>query len=773
MSPHDSVSATGYGGISHVGWERSGRRKPGGGAVLALPAATTLLLWAAQVVVAQEAETPGNSLQEVVVTAQKRTENAQDVGIAVAAYSAADLQAAGITNVTDLARFTPGLGLSGSFAGQNTSISIRGVTQQDFNAISEGPNAVYIDEGYIGINNISAVGLFDIDRVEVLKGPQGTLFGRNATGGVVNILSNDPASTVGGYAQYTYGSYNTNRFEAALTGPLGSDAVTGRLAVLYDHNGAYVTNLAPTGGDLGGTTDWGLRGKIDLKAAAGLDILLTGFITRWTSSWGPYFSLPEQPVYAGTGALTRQVNSVPVANSLLWPTNTSDPNSLTLDAHDAQNHGDFQNMEGGSIRASYDAAGWAFTSVSDYKHFKSRLSLDDTALPLSLFDSEDNSGFQSFSQELRAYRDFHFLRLTSGLYYLHMRVNMEPSDQIFQPALGGPAYYQGFATLNTNAYAGFSQAEWDFAPQWTLIAGLRYTDDEKRYHYVQDLCTSFAPCGNVFYPAQDLSRSDALTTGKAEIEYHLQEGLLLYASYNRGAKSGGFNFPLSSTSPATQPPATLPYKPEHLTAYEAGFKSDWLSHTLQVNGESFYYDYRDFQSFILLPPLTTFLRNNPAITKGGELSINARPFTGLTTSLSVDYVHNRVSQVNIATLSGIPFYYTKEAPFTSPWQATALVRYEWPLFGGAVGVQADAKFTGTYYFSLTNYTSTEQQQFTLYDAEVSWLGKGGHWNVSVSGSNLTDVRYKTVGFDIAALFGEEQVAYGQPRWFRARVGYQF
>ncbi len=773
MSHHDSISANGYGSISHPTRERSGRRKHGGASGLVLPAAGALLLCGARTVVAQEAEVPGNPLQEVVVTAQKRAENAQNVGIAVAAYSAADLQAAGITNVTDLARFTPGLGLSGSFAGQNTSISIRGVTQQDFNAISEGPNAVYIDEGYIGINNISAVGLFDIDRIEVLKGPQGTLFGRNATGGVVNILTNEPSSTAGGYAEYTYGSYNTNRFEAALTGPLGTDRLTGRLAVLYDHNGAYVTNLAPTGGNLGGTTDWGLRGKVDLKATADLDVLLTGFITRWTSSWGPYLSLPEQPVYTGTGALTRQVNSVPVADSLLWPTNTSDPNSLTLNAHDAQNHGDFQNMEGGSIRASYDASGWALTSVSDYKHFKSRLLLDDTALPVSLFDSDDNSEFQSLSQELRAYRDFRFLRLTSGLYYLHMRVNMDPSYQIFQPALGGPAYYQGFAALNTNAYAAFGQAEWDFAPQWTLIGGLRYTDDEKRYHYVQDLCPNFAACGNVFYPVQDLSRSDALMTGKAEIEYHLQKGILLYASYNRGAKSGGFNFPLSSTSPATQPPSTLPYKPERLTAYEAGFKSDWLSHTLQVNGESFYYDYRDFQSFILLPPLTTFLRNNPATTKGGELSINARPFTGLTTSLSVDYVHNRVSQVNIATLSGLPFYYTKEAPFTSPWQATAVVRYEWPLFGGAVGFQADAKFTGTYYFSLTNYTSTEQQQFTLYDANVSWLGKGEHWNVSVSGSNLTDVRYKTVGFDIAALFGEEQVAYGQPRWFRVRVGYQF
>ncbi|HVW70527.1 MAG TPA: TonB-dependent receptor plug domain-containing protein, partial [Steroidobacteraceae bacterium] len=349
---------------------------------IALSAALTLSLVVSEQVFADE-DPSDSQLQEVVVTAQKRSENVQNVGISIAAYSASELKSAGVTGVADLARFTPGLGLSGAFANQNTSISIRGVTQQDFNAISEGPNAVYIDEGYIGINNISAVGLFDLDHVEVLKGPQGTLYGRNATGGVLNILTGNPSPTFGGYAEYTYGSYNTQRFEAAVTGPLIGDRVTGRLAVLYDHNGSYVTNLAPTGSDLGGMTDWGVRSKLDIKLTDDLDVLLTGFMTRWSGSWGAYFSLPYTPVYAGTGALTRQVNSVPAPMSLLWPTNTSNPDSLTLDAHDAQNHGDFQNMEGGNVRATYDVAGWTFSAISDYKHFASRLLLDDTALPVS------------------------------------------------------------------------------------------------------------------------------------------------------------------------------------------------------------------------------------------------------------------------------------------------------------------------------------------------------------------------------------------------------
>jgi iron complex outermembrane receptor protein len=264
-----------------------------------------------------------------------------------------------------------------------------------------------------------------------------------------------------------------------------------------------------------------------------------------------------------------------------------------------------------------------------------------------------------------------------------------------------------------------------------------------------------------------------LSTGKAELEFHARDNVLLYASYNRGAKSGGFNYPLSSTSPTAQSPSTLPYKPEYLTDYEAGFKSEWLDRTLQVNGGAFYYNYKNYQSFILLPPLTAYLRNNPAITRGAELSVIAKPVKGLTASLTGGYLNNQVEKVDIATLSGLPYYYTKEAPFTSPWQGTATVRYEWPLFGGNLALQGDARFIGTYYFSLTNYQDTEQPQLTLYDANISWMSQNGHWTVSLNGSNLTDVRYKTVGFDIAGLFGEEQVAFGQPRWFTGQIGYYF
>ena len=708
-------------------------------------------------------------LSEIIIVAQKRHQNIQDVAIPVVAYTAATLKAAGVTKLTGLARYTPGLGLSGSFAGQDASISIRGVAQQDFNDISEGPNAVYIDGGYVGINNISAVGLFDINHVEVLKGPQGTLYGRNAIGGLINIVTNEPSDRFGGYVDYTYGSYDTNTVQAAVTGPLGSDKVTGRLALLYNHNGPYIRNLAPTGGNLGGESNWGVRAKIDIKPNSRLDVLGTGFFTRWLTSWGPYFSMPERAVYTGSGPLLRQIDSVPATTSFLWPTNTSNPADLTLNAHNAQSHGDYFDMQGGNIRMTYRLARWRFTSISDYKNYSSLMQLDDTAVPVSVFDTYDHADFDQWSEELDSFYHYRNLRLTSGLIYLYMDAKMDPNFQIIEPA----DYFRGTATQWTKSYAAFSQADWTFARKWTLVLGLRYTDDRRYYDYAQNLCPSFAPCGVVFYPAVSLSRNDQMISDTARLEYRPRPGLLLYASYSRGAKAGGFNFPLSTTPPSVQPPASLPYKPEYLTDYTLGMKSQWLNDRLIVNADAFYYHDRDYQSYVLLPPLTTILSNNPARTRGAELSIEAKPTSRLFTRVAVDRVDNTVYRVNIATVSGLPYYYDKEAPFTSPWQATATLRYTWPLFDGALSLQGDAKFIGTYYFSLTNYSATRQPDFTLFDLNASWLSANGKWSVAVRGDNLSDKRYKTVGFDVAVLFGEEQVAYGTPRWISATVSYHF
>ena len=191
-------------------------------------------------------------LEEVVVVAQKREQNLQDVPIAITAFTGAQMDALGVSESFDIASFAPGVHISGNLAGQNTQFSIRGVTQNDFNDIIEAPNAVYLDEGYIAVAQAQTFAVFDIDRVEILKGPQGTLFGRNATGGLVHFISNAPSfEETSGYVDFEVGQYdvenNANRYvvEAAVGGPL-SDTVAARGSIRYSKQDPYLKICIPT-----------------------------------------------------------------------------------------------------------------------------------------------------------------------------------------------------------------------------------------------------------------------------------------------------------------------------------------------------------------------------------------------------------------------------------------------------------------------------------------------------------------------------------------------
>jgi iron complex outermembrane receptor protein len=271
-------------------------------------------------------------LEEVIVTAQKREQNIQDVGIAITAFTGAQMKTLGIEESFDIASFSPGVHISGNLAGQNTQFTIRGVTQNDFNDIIEAPTAVYLDEGYIPIAQAQTFALFDIERVEILKGPQGTLFGRNATGGAVQYVSRKPSLDENtSYVDLTYGKYdsdanaNSFRVEAAFGGVF-SDSVAARIAILYDDKEGYLNNLYPfqefgsgtfggptgnspgagAGADLGGGETIGFRGSLLFEPQDNLTINLSVNVTNSDMPTGPYQSKPTIAVYDGTGPVPGQ-----------------------------------------------------------------------------------------------------------------------------------------------------------------------------------------------------------------------------------------------------------------------------------------------------------------------------------------------------------------------------------------------------------------------------------------------------------------------------------
>jgi iron complex outermembrane receptor protein len=268
-------------------------------------------------------------LDEIVVTAQKREQDIQDVGISISAFTGDQMKTLGIQTSSAIAAFVPGVHTSGALAGQNTQFTIRGVTQTDFNDIVEAPNAVYLDEGYIAVAQAQTFALFDIERVEILKGPQGTLFGRNATGGLVQYISRKPSmDEVEGYADVTYGMFDANsdpnslRFEGAVGGPL-SERVAGRVAMLYNDQDPYLKNLYDpngpyafgaatigtgpandpgegSGADLADDDTTALRGILQFEASSELRFTLSGNWAQSDVSTAPYQAKPVSAVYNGT-----------------------------------------------------------------------------------------------------------------------------------------------------------------------------------------------------------------------------------------------------------------------------------------------------------------------------------------------------------------------------------------------------------------------------------------------------------------------------------------
>ncbi|MEM9751341.1 MAG: TonB-dependent receptor plug domain-containing protein, partial [Pseudomonadota bacterium] len=263
---------------------------------------------------------------EIVVTAQKREQNVQDVGISISVFSGAELEALGVEQSFDIAAFTPGVHISGNLAGQNTQFTIRGVTQNDFNDIIEAPNAVYLDDAYIAVAQGQTFGAFDVERVEILKGPQGTLFGRNATGGLVHYVSVKPDfDELSGFVDATYGRFdspadaNQARIEAAINVPL-TDKIAARASILYNYQDPYLQNLYPdgavgappgadAGADLGNDDTLAGRFTLAFEPTPSLRGRIAFNGARSRLNTGPYQSKSTIPVYSSDGELVNVIDT--------------------------------------------------------------------------------------------------------------------------------------------------------------------------------------------------------------------------------------------------------------------------------------------------------------------------------------------------------------------------------------------------------------------------------------------------------------------------------
>lgn len=485
-------------------------------------------------------------LEEIVVTAQKRDQSLQSVGIAVTAISGEQMREYVVEKSYDIAAMTPGVHISGNLAGQNTQFTIRGVTQNDFNDIVESPNAAYLDEGYIAISQAQTFAVFDIDRVEILKGPQGTLFGRNATGGLVHYISNQPTfDSVEGYVDAEYGFFdspahaNGGRIEAALGGPLG-EHLAARGAVMFSKHGGYLKNLYPDGA-VGGSPGPGAGANLgDDDTLAGRFTAvyqptdrfywrLSANVERSRLSTGPFQSKPTIAVFEEVNGANELVNVIDVAPGETRATigpggvdlGTDLDNNGLFGADDAPGAEFFGRFAPGGDFFGYrdpDGKGFSFsgdfafknanstdtwgvnsniqwdindsitlTSISDYKDYEKLLFIDVDSAPVNQSANFAGIDATSFTQEVRLNGTTDKTDWVLGAYYLNIDNHSDnglkfPVNSVVP---GAPFDLSSLADLKTNSYSAFAHMDYQLTEKFAFILGGRIIQEEKDYEFQQ------------------------------------------------------------------------------------------------------------------------------------------------------------------------------------------------------------------------------------------------------------------------------------------------
>jgi iron complex outermembrane receptor protein len=720
----------------------------------------------------------GDKLAEIVVTAQRREQNLQDVGTSVTAFDAKTLEQLGFKDVTDITGQVPGLQYN-QYGATVTIYNLRGVSQNDFSDHQEAPIAVYSDDAYIGSTGALAGSLFDLQRVEVLRGPQGTLFGRNATGGLIQYLSKPPTDTPEAYVQVTGGNFGTFESEGAVSGPL-NDMVTARLSFDTSSHDGYITNRI--GHAIEDQDQYAMRLQFRIKPTDSGEILIKlHALTNSHETAGDYSWAASAPNATGRG-----VFAPPGTPDLGGYVNTS--TSVFNQAEDRR--GLFnRTVWGANVRVNWTFDAFSLASVTDYLKMQKRYGEDSDMSPNPLFNYDTGAHYQQFSQEFRLNGKTGDLRWIAGAYYLNYKTTNFEDTALpdFIPPVPFP-YGDGDANLNlrTSSPSVFGQLEYSFSDHWVGILGARYTIDQKQYlyNYTCNVCgppNPNAPPGgfpfNLTYSTAagypDAEKTYRMPMGKAELDYKIDQDNLLYASVNRGDKGGGWSAPSSgyvNLNPAYTfvPTLKMNYDEERLTSYETGFKSTFWDGAARLNGDVFYYDYKNYQGFFL-DVATQIVENIDAKVKGSELELAVVPFHGFHVQLGVSYLDTQA--LNVPTPSGI--LVTTQLPQAPPWSVNAVARYEWPAFGGKLSAEMDAKWNKDQYLELVNAPVDLQPSYTLTNARFGYTDPSGRWDVSAYCKNCFNTLYRIYNLDLSGFLGINQSVYGPPRLYGASVAYHW
>ena len=755
---------------------------------------------AAEDAAAEDARSGG----EIVVTAQFREQNLQDTPIAITAINAETLEARGQTSVTDLGDFAPNVALEPASGLQGNSIAafIRGIGQSDASFALEPGVGVYIDDIYYGTTFGAVMDLTDLERVEVLRGPQGTLAGKNSVGGAIKLYTKESDDSGDGFVEATYGSFDRLDLRASAGFAL-TDELFARVSGVSKTSNGYMKRLdygcvnSDSGIPMTSSGDdcvLGTEGGRDLQAvrlalryapaAAPLEINLRADYASDNSEM-----VATKLLYADNASVrsydaANPLGGIPFDNRFI-----TGPKSYTTYA-DYRTGGNYttafgiptQIAPGGfAVEPKSTAESWgvsgkigyeltpdiSLTSITGYRVADGTSGIDVDGSPLTILLQEFTSRHEQFTQELRLSGQFAdgLIDATVGGFYYDANDRIYGRNQI--PTLRFDFYQDD--NVDNRSISAFGHVEVHLTDQLNLVGGLRYTDDKKTYNYTRLNLDGTEPTPDFFTPNFLVAGLNGLqgTFEGDRVDYRIganyapTSDLMLYAQVSTGFKGGGIN-PRPSA-----PDQVLTFGPEKVTTYEAGFKSDWLDRRVRLNGAVFLNDYTDMQLVRYQCPDSVVIscsvpsNAGDAEILGFELETFIEPVDGFTIDGSLGYLDFDYTEItNPATMVTLDMI----APFISKWQASAGAQYRAELASGAaITPRVDWSYRSDFFYNSINNAFNEVEGYNLVNARLTFDSADRNWSLSAAVTNLFDKFYYTGKAENIGSFGVVTGNPGRPR----------
>jgi len=735
----------------------------------------------------------GPQIEEVVVTARKVEENLQETPVAVSAFTAETIQARNMTDVRDLTMATPNLviqtsGVNGS--SQTPAVYLRGLGQSDTVLTADPAVGIYVDGVFVARNVGSILNLVDLERIEVLRGPQGTLFGKNTIGGAINLVSKKPDNDFGATAEATVGNYDrySGRFSVNL--PAG-DTLAFRLAGYRNKQDGYVKLANYKGREYGDDDVWAARGQVRWTPVEAVSVDLALDYSSIRNTGAPSILRATFPGAATAFAYNRFYSGNPASclspagqatnpacfGPVQVPTDINVSNARFFDRYlNVIKPTNKFDVFGANLTVGWDLPVGHLQSITAYRSLRSDYTADGGGFGKLFFQSTaDRQDSDQYSQEIQlsgtAVSDR--LKWIVGGYYMYEKTfsHVEVLSPFITLILG-PSFYpvltENAGPTHTYNVAAFGQATYDITDRVHLTGGLRWTHEKK-------------DASIVLLPQVPGGLEGHLTVEKVtpliSLSADVTDGVMVYTSYSEGFRSGGF------------PPriigrfAAIPsYGPESATSWEAGVKADLFDRRVRANLAVFTTKFEDFQAFATLvnpspgdPGFGTQVNAGDARINGFEAEVTALLTRELRLEGTLSRLATKVTRVDPrASEGGAPIAKGADLPYSPPWKASLGVTWTHEFGnGGALALRVDGSYTDRMFYSLGNTVAGSEKSVTTWNAAATYTFPDEHWQVVVAAKNLSDEEYFTNGGADTTTAGVSSGVLAPPRTVTATVRWRY